>query len=167
MLLPPDQLKVGRSLKKRVRNGGFVVRFDTDFEGVMRGCATTARAGRPGTWITPNMVAAYGETHRRGYAHSVEVYVDNELVGGLYGISIGLAFFGESMFFRVPDASKVALYYLCHALSARGFLFIDCQQETPHLQRLGATSVSRSRYLELLTEALKHPGFVGRWSDFV
>ena len=112
------------------------------------------------------MVSAYGETHRRGYAHSVEVYQDNQLVGGLYGLSIGRAFFGESMFFSIPDASKIALYTLCRALERRQFHFIDCQQETAHLQRMGARSVTRADYLEQLAAAVAYPTIVGSWSGF-
>jgi leucyl/phenylalanyl-tRNA--protein transferase len=112
------------------------------------------------------MVAAYTATHHRGYAHSVEVYQKEELVGGLYGISIGRAFFGESMFYHVPDASKVALYWLCRALAVREFSLIDCQQETDHMKKLGAVVIPRSEYLERLGLSSAHSGVVGSWSAF-
>jgi leucyl/phenylalanyl-tRNA---protein transferase len=165
LILEPGALKVSRSLEKRLRNGGFEVRFDTDFRGVMVSCATATRAGRPGTWITPNMVSAYGELHRKGFAHSVEVYVQGRLVGGLYGVAIGRVFFGESMFFSVNDASKVALVALCRVLERRDFEMIDCQQETPHLLSLGACALSRSAFMARLERAVDHPGFVGSWTD--
>jgi leucyl/phenylalanyl-tRNA--protein transferase len=167
LILEPGELRISRSLSKRIRNGDFDVRFDEDFHGVMRGCATVPRTGRPGTWITPNMVAAYGKLHRRGFAHSVEVYREGALVGGLYGVAIGRVFFGESMFYQARDASKVALVTLCRVLANREFAFIDCQQQTPHLESLGARPVPRVEFLERLAEAVEHPGLVGSWSSFV
>lgn len=164
LILEPGALKVSRSLEKRLRNGGFEVRFDTDFRGLMVSCATASRLGRPGTWITPNMVTAYGELHRKGYAHSVEVYLRGALVGGLYGVAIGRVFFGESMFHTVSDASKVALVTMCRVLERREFEMIDCQQETPHMLSMGARVVSRSEFIERLNRAVEHPGFVGSWN---
>jgi len=164
LILEPSALRIRRSLSKRIRNGGFRIRYDADFEGLMRGCATAQRNGRPGTWITPNMVVAYGELHRQGYAHSVEVYRDKVLVGGLYGVAIGRVFFGESMFYRDRDASKVALVSLCRTLRDRDFEFIDCQQETPHLMGLGARLVSRAEFMVRLERGIEDPGLVGSWS---
>src|SRR3982751_1188738 len=130
MVLYTDDLRVSRSLAKRVRSRVFDVRIDTAFREVIMACAASPREGQQGTWITPEIVAAYVELHRRGYAHSVESWRDNRLVGGLYGLSLGRVFFGESMFARETDASKVALVHLVERLRARDFTVIDCQQNT-------------------------------------
>jgi leucyl/phenylalanyl-tRNA--protein transferase len=138
MVLPVEAFRLRRSLAKVVRNGGFEIRVDTAFAAVMQCCARVARPGQDGTWITPGIVAAYSGLHRRGHAHSIEAWREGRLVGGLYGVSIGRMFFGESMFALERDASKVALAHLVAMLRARGFPLIDCQQETEHLASVGA-----------------------------
>ncbi|MBK9674702.1 MAG: leucyl/phenylalanyl-tRNA--protein transferase [Betaproteobacteria bacterium] len=137
MVLPVEAFRLRRSLAKVVRNGGFEIRVDTAFAAVMQCCARVARPGQDGTWITPGIVAAYSGLHRRGHAHSIEAWREGRLVGGLYGVSIGRMFFGESMFALERDASKVALAHLVAMLRARGFPLIDCQQETEHLASVG------------------------------
>jgi leucyl/phenylalanyl-tRNA--protein transferase len=154
MVLYVDELRVRRSLAKRVRSGVFEVRIDTAFDEVIESCAEFPRAGQRGTWITPEIVAAYSELHRRGYAHSVESWQDGELVGGLYGLALGRVFFGESMFARESDASKVALVYLVAKLKELGAPLIDCQQETPHLAALGARPIRRERFAAHLAELI-------------
>lgn len=156
-ILVPRAFRASASLRKLDRQRKLRVTFDADFAGVVAGCATTPRPGQAGTWIGSEIVAAYSELHRRGVAHSVETWEGDALVGGLYGLAIGKAFFGESMFARRPDASKLALYTLCRGLHAAGFHFVDCQQDTRHLRTLGAVAVPRLRYLRLLDAALTWP----------
>ena len=163
MVLPPDQLKVSRSLAKALRNGSYEVRLDTAFGDVVHACSETPRAGQPGTWITAEMRSAYLELHRLGHAHSVETWVDGELAGGLYGVAIGRAFYGESMFTRRRDASKIALAHLCAYLKQRGFGIIDCQMETRHLASLGARPISRSDFSARLDELCVSGDGPGRW----
>lgn len=149
MVLFPEEIHVSRSLAKRIRHANFDVRFDTAFGGVMQACAEARRSRQghyAGTWISPEMVAAYTQLHCEGYAHSVEVWANEVLVGGLYGVSIGRMFFGESMFSREPDASKIALVYLCRQLQRWGFGMVDCQMETPHLTSMGARLIPRSEF---------------------
>ena len=148
MVLPVEAFRLRRSLAKVVRNGGFEIRVDTAFAAVMQCCARVARPGQDGTWITPGIVAAYSGLHRRGHAHSIEAWREGRLVGGLYGVSIGRMFFGESMFALERDASKVALAHLVAMLRARGFPLIDCQQETEHLASGGARPVPRAVFAE-------------------
>lgn len=143
MVLFPDQLKISRSLARALRRANYEVRLDTAFGDIVRACAGTPREGQTGTWITPPMQAAYGELHRLGYAHSVETWVNGKIVGGLYGVAIGRAFYGESMFSHARDASKIALAHLCAHLKRRGFGIIDCQMETAHLASLGARQIPR------------------------
>lgn len=157
LVLDPSAFRTTRSLEKRARNGGLEVRFDTAFEQVMRGCGAVPRRGQAGTWITEGMVTAYGALHARGVGHSVEVWHDDRLVGGLYGLALGRAFFGESMFHLERDASKLALRALCHHLAHLGYHFVDCQQDTPHLRSMGAHLISRGEYLDLLEAALIYP----------
>lgn len=157
MILRPGAVHVSRRLRRELKRGRFTVGFDRDFAAVMRYCAAVARPGQEGTWITPNMIRAYTDLHRRGIAHSVAVYEDGVLCGGIYGLSFGRAFFGESMFHLRDNASKVALVSLCDSLVRAGFMCIDCQQETPHMARMGAVSVSRRAFLRLLDEALAYP----------
>lgn len=165
LVLFPDQLHVGRTLAKTLRRGHFTVRYDTAFDALMRLCARHPRPGQRGTWITPNMLETYGALHRRGVAHSVEAWQDGVLCGGLYGVALGRAFFGESMVSRISGASKVALVTLCRELSRWGFHFIDCQQVTAHLLRLGATPLPRSEYLSRLAEAVRSPDAWGGERD--
>ncbi len=153
MVLFPDELKISRSLARTLRRANYEVRLDTAFGEVVRACAGTPREGQTGTWITPPMQAAYGELHRLGHAHSVETWVKGKLVGGLYGVAIGRAFYGESMFSHARDASKIALAHLCAHLNRRGFGIIDCQMETAHLASLGARQIPRHDFA-LRVEAL-------------
>lgn len=153
MVLFPAELKVSKSLAKTVRAGKFEVRFDTAFAGVIAGCAAPREPGG-GTWIVPAMQAAYLSLHRRGVAHSVETWYRGELVGGLYGIALGRMFFGESMFARMTDASKVALVTLVGKLVRDGFELIDCQQETRHLASFGARPIARADFVRRLGELI-------------
>ena len=162
MVLVPGEVRVTRSLAKRIRNGGFEVRLDTAFADVMRGCAEP-RAGASGTWISPVMIAAYSRLHQAGYAHSVETWRNGKLVGGLYGVAIGRMFYGESMFSREPDASKVALVRLAQQLQRWGFGLIDCQMETAHLASLGARTMPRALFTARLTELVNLPHLPGPW----
>jgi len=153
MVLFPDVIRVRRSLAKRLRNGGFRVTANTAFERVVAACAAP-RDGQPGTWITAEMQAAYTRLHRRGAAHSVEVWRADELAGGLYGVAMGPVFFGESMFSRQTDASKVALVHLARAMEAGGGRLIDCQMHTGHLASLGARDIARSEFIGYLEQWL-------------
>lgn len=154
LVLFPAKVRVSRSLAKTLRTGRFRVAFDQDFAAVVRGCRRTPRVGQNGTWITSNMVRVLDELFELGHAHCVATYRGTQLVGGLYGLAIGRAFFGESMFAREPDASKVALVTLCRDLERRGYDFIDCQQVTPHLLRMGAFPITRADYLARLSDAV-------------
>ena len=162
MVLAPDAIRVSRSLAKRIRNGGFEVRVDTAFGDVMRACAEP-REGTGGTWISPAMVAAYTRLHQAGCAHSVETWRDGRLAGGLYGVAIGRMFYGESMFSREPDASKVALVCLARQLQRWGFGLIDCQMETAHLASLGAHTMPRTAFTARLAELVHLPHRLGPW----
>ncbi len=163
MIMFPDRFKTPDSLKRIIRNGGYDIRFDTVFSQVIAGCAATSRPGQEGTWISPDFVDAYENLHVRGFAHSVEVFHGNELVGGLYGVSLGAAFFGESMFFTMNNASKVAFHALVEWCRQNSLMFIDCQVETPHLLGLGASMIPRKDFLHLLEEALRKPTIKGQW----
>ena len=143
MVLIPGEMKISRSLAKTLRNASYEVRLDTAFDEVARTCANKPREGQSGTWITGEMQEAYAELHRLGYAHSVETWIGGKLAGGLYGIAIGNAFYGESMFADARDASKIALAHLCAHLKQCGFGIIDCQMETRHLASLGARTIPR------------------------
>ena len=156
MVLFPEELKVRRSLAKRLRHGGFTITANRAFDAVLTACAEP-RAGQPGTWITDEMRAAYQRLHALGAAHSVEVWLGNELVGGLYGVALGPVFFGESMFTRVPDASKVALVHLARAMAAGGGRLIDCQMHTDHLASLGARDIARGTFIGYLEAWLGKP----------
>lgn len=155
-IVPLDGFHVSRSLRKTLRRAPFEIAVDRDFDAVMRACAAPA-PGREQTWINADILAAYGDLHRRGHAHSVECRQHGELVGGLYGVSLGAAFFGESMFSRVADASKVALVHLVARLRVGGYALLDTQFLTAHLEHFGAVAVPRRRYLALLAEALARP----------
>ncbi|WP_310450773.1 leucyl/phenylalanyl-tRNA--protein transferase [Sulfuritalea sp.] len=163
MVLFPDELKISRSLAKTLRNADYEVRLDTAFGEVIRACARKPRAGQSGTWITPEMQQAYRELHRLGHAHSVETWIDGKLAGGLYGIAIGQAFYGESMFADARDASKIALAHLCAYLKLRGFGIIDCQMETRHLASLGARPIPRCDFAARLEALCAHDDAAGRW----
>ena len=153
-ILPLEAFHVPRRLKKTIRRGTFEIRSDTDFEAVMRGCAEE-HPGRPSTWINVSILRLYRALHERGHAHSVEAWHDGVLVGGLYGVSLGAAFFGESMFSRVPDASKVALVHLVARLVAGGFKLLDTQFVTAHLAQFGAIEIPRAAYRRRLATALR------------
>jgi leucyl/phenylalanyl-tRNA--protein transferase len=162
MVLFPEELKVSRSLRKTAARGIYETRVDTAFRTVMEECAAP-RDGQGGTWIVPEMIAAYTQLHERGLAHSVESWRDGELVGGLYGVSLGKVFFGESMFARAPDASKVALVRLAERLRAADYRVIDCQQATAHLATLGAREIPRAAFAQLLRESIQYPPSGERW----
>jgi leucyl/phenylalanyl-tRNA---protein transferase len=164
MVLDPAQLHVPRSLRKALRRGQFEVRLDTAFAEVVQHCAETPRADQDGTWITSEMLAAYINLHELGFAHSAEAWHDGRLVGGLYGVSLGSAFFGESMYTHAPDASKVAFVVLVEQLHAWGVRLVDCQVHTDHLERFGATLWPRACYLDELRACLDQPTRRGRWS---
>jgi leucyl/phenylalanyl-tRNA--protein transferase len=153
-IIPLDAFHVPKRLARTIRQRRFDIRFDTDFEGVIAGCAET-RGDRPGTWINEPIRQAYAELFARGYCHTVEAWQGDRLVGGLYGVTLGRAFFGESMFSRVSDASKVCLVALVERLRLRGFRLLDTQFTTPHLRRFGAIDVPRRKYEMLLAQALE------------
>ncbi len=155
LLLFPGNIHVSRSLRKTLRRGDYRTTFDEAFSDVISHCAATPRHGQPGTWIIDEMIDAYIELHHHGYAHSVEVWHEKNLVGGLYGVAIGSAFYGESMFSLVSNASKIALVALARKLQQYGFHFIDCQMETPHLLTLGAETVPREAFLEMNAIAIQ------------
>lgn len=161
-VLVPDKLHVSRSLRKVLRNDQFTVSFDRNFAQVIRACAEP-RKDEQGTWITSEIQAAYYELYKQGYAHSVEVWQDDTLVGGLYGIAIGQLFFGESMFSRTSNASKVGFISLVSALKAAGFMLIDCQMPTAHLISLGADNISRTDFANYLALYLDTPNRM-QWS---
>lgn len=163
-VLFPEDFRLPRRLRRTRGQPGWTVTFDTAFSDVIRACAEASRPEQDGTWITDEMEQAYCELHRRGYAHSAECWRDGELAGGLYGVSLGSVFFGESMFFRVPDASKVAFAAFAEALWARRFTLIDCQQETDHLARFGARAIPRDSFLDLLVDAVRAPTHRGSWA---
>jgi len=163
-VLLPHAMVVHRSLAKRLRSGRFSVTMDHAFGDVIRACAAVPREGQKGTWITADMIAAYDALHALGFAHSVETWADGELVGGLYGVSLGAAFFGESMFARAPDASKAAFVRLVEQLARWDVALIDCQVHTEHLERFGAREWPRARYLAALREALRQPTRRGAWT---
>ena len=162
-LLFPAKLKLTRSLYKTLRQGKFRVSFDRRFSEVVRACAGPRDKQPSGTWITPEMLAAYTQLHALGCAHSVEVWRGEELVGGLYGVALGAAFFGESMFSRVTDASKVAFAHLVRQLEAWGYALVDCQVASAHLFSLGAEEIPRVEFLARLAAALRQPGRPAPW----
>jgi leucyl/phenylalanyl-tRNA--protein transferase len=163
-VLFPERLHISRSLKRSLRPDRFAVTFDTCFTTIVRHCAgPRPQYPEGGTWITPAMIEAYTTLHEEGYAHSVETWQEDQLVGGLYGVAIGGAFFAESMFTKVDDASKVAFVTLVRQLSAWSFRIIDCQQSSPHVLRLGAEEIPRRDYVEHVSKAVAQPGRPGPW----
>lgn len=162
MVLWPAELRINRSLAKAMRKPRFDITFDTAFPAVIRACAAP-RAGADGTWITPDMVAAYEDMFRRGHAHSVEAWQDGVLVGGLYGVAVGGAFFGESMFSTISYASKIAFVSLVSRLRENNFSLIDCQVPSDHMASLGARNISRHAFLQRLRLAIDQPNPPGRW----
>jgi leucyl/phenylalanyl-tRNA--protein transferase len=153
-ILPLDAFHVPRTLTRRIRRGGFEIRVDTDFRAVISACAEPVH-GRESTWISPEIIATYCELHSLGFAHSVETWIEGELVGGLYGVTLGGLFAGESMFSRDTDASKIALVYLVERLRQRGFVLLDIQFMTEHLRRFGAIEISGREYKARLEKALR------------
>jgi leucyl/phenylalanyl-tRNA--protein transferase len=163
MVLMLDELKVSRSLAKRLRKQDYEIRLDHDFAAVMHACASVVREGQNGTWITPAMMEAYCELHRMGYAHCIEVWMEGKLAGGLYGVQIGGMFYGESMFHRVRDASKIAFVHLVRFLQAQGCGMMDCQMHTSHLASLGAREIAREEFAARLQHLLNQPRSPERW----
>jgi leucyl/phenylalanyl-tRNA--protein transferase len=154
-------------MRQVLRKKQFHVTVDTFFESVIQQCQQINRPDQEGTWITNDMIKAYCQMHELGFAHSVEVWEEERLVGGLYGMSLGNMFFGESMFSKVSNASKVAFIYLVQQLQGKGFEYIDCQVENPHLLSLGAKNVSRAFFETQLSQALKHPTQQGSWTQWL
>ena len=163
-VLRPEALHVGRSLGKALRRGRYRISMDEAFNEVIDACAHASRPGQDGTWITTELRNGYVRLHQLGFAHSVEAWEGDRLVGGLYGVSLGSAFFGESMFARAPDASKVAFAILVRVLERWSFAFVDCQVHTPHLERFGAEHWSRERFLAELETSLDQPTRRGSWT---
>jgi leucyl/phenylalanyl-tRNA---protein transferase len=161
-VLIPAQFHVSRSLARRLRKNDYAVTLNRAFPAVLDACSAPRARGR-GTWLGPEMKQAYQDLHERGHAQSIEVWQRGELAGGLYGVSIGRAFYGESMFSRIDDGSKIALHYLCGQLRRWEFELMDCQISSPHLVTLGATELPRERFLALLRAAVAQPGPTGRW----
>jgi len=166
-VLDPAQVHVSRRLERVLRQGRFEIRVDFDFEAVMRACGAEPRPDQEGTWISEAMIQAYVRLHELGYAHCVETWLGGERVGGIYGVALGGAFFGESMYHRVTDASKVALVELCRRLDAWGYRLLDCQVQTDHLLRMGARSVPRERFGAELAAALALPGRPAPWPSTI
>lgn len=163
-VVEPSKLHVPKSLQKQLNRGVYEVRLDTAFEQVIDACAKSRRPGQRGTWITREMRAAYVKLHQLGVAHSAEAWADGKLQGGLYGVSLGGMFFGESMFARAPDASKVAFVTAVRLLEAHGIGLIDCQQETEHLARFGAEPWDRPRFITALQRLVQQPTWPGPWT---
>ena len=163
MVLECAALKVSRSLSKSIRNKGYVVRIDSAFPEVLRGCSEP-RLYEPATWLGADMRLAYARLHEAGYAHSFETWRDGELVGGLYGVAVGRMFYGESMFSRATDASKVALVKLVQVLTSRGFPLVDCQMHTPLLESLGAREIPRREFLRALAGLVNYPEPPMKWN---
>ena len=162
-VLVPSKLHVPKSLEKQLKRQVYEVKFDTAFEQVIDACARTRRPGQRGTWITREMRAAYVKLHALGIAHSAEAWKDGALQGGLYGVSLGGVFYGESMFARAPDSSKVAFVTLVRFLVGHGIELIDCQQETEHLARFGAEPWPRARFVAEVERLVAQPTFAGPW----
>ena len=162
-VLYPDKLKVSKSMRPYFNQQKYTTTYDQAFSEVIKACSSIPRAGQESTWITPEMIKAYEQLHEAGFAHSVEVWQDHELVGGLYGIAIGKVFFGESMFARATNASKFGFISLVRDLQKKGYELIDCQQETPHLASLGAEAISRKAFLKELEKNQKLPLVTKKW----
>jgi len=163
-VLDPSDLYIGRSLRKTLKKSQFRVTLDTAFDAVIANCKNTPRPGQQGTWITKEMQAAYCRLHELGYAHSVEVWADGIMVGGLYGVALGGLFAGESMFSHASDASKTGLIWLVQQLDRWGFGLVDAQVRTDTLARMGAKEIDRAAYLERISSLIRQPGREGSWS---
>ncbi len=164
LVLFPEELHVGRSLRKQMRRAPYRLTMDTAFADVIAACSSEPRPGQDGTWITDDMIDAYVRLHRYGLAHSVEAWDGDTLVGGLYGVAMGAAFFGESMFARAPDASKIAFATFVEQLHHWGYALIDCQVVTDHLLRFGAREIDRDEFLDRLDLAVERPGHASPWA---
>jgi leucyl/phenylalanyl-tRNA--protein transferase len=163
LVLYPDEIRISRSLQKTIKKGEFRLTMDEAFDQVISECARVPRKAGEGTWIVPDMIEAYCRLHDSGYAHSVETWQDDKLVGGLYGVSLGSCFFGESMFTHATDASKVAFVALVEQLKIWSFDVIDCQVTTEHLVSFGAREIPRDKFLAQLKDSLKTPTMKGKW----
>lgn len=163
MVLFPGELKLSRSLRKRIARRDYVVKADSEFEGVVRSCAAAPRPGQEGTWITQDMIRAYGALHRAGHAHCVETWIGGKLAGGLYGVAIGRMFYGESMFADIADASKIALAHLVRQLERWDYGMIDCQMTTEHLARFGAREIPRMEFIRKLATLVNYRDPASRW----
>lgn len=163
LVLLPGELHIPRSLMRLLKTGRFSFTLDQAFEEVIQGCAGVRGENHPGTWIVPEMIAAYTRLHAAGLAHSVEAWCEGQLAGGLYGVSLGRTFFGESMFTRISNASKAALVVLVQSLQCEAFDLIDCQVTTPHLIQFGAREIPRTRFLKALHRSLQHQSLRGAW----
>jgi leucyl/phenylalanyl-tRNA--protein transferase len=162
MVLFPGEFRMSRSLRKRLRRRDYAIHIDVAFDAVMRACAAP-RSAQSGTWITGEMMAAYGALHRLGMAHSVETWIGNELAGGLYGVAIGRMFYGESMFARASDASKIALAHLVRQLARWNYGMIDCQMQTAHLASFGAREIPRADFMRRLGELVNYAAGPDEW----
>ncbi|MCE4565455.1 leucyl/phenylalanyl-tRNA--protein transferase [Maribellus sp. CM-23] len=167
MVLLPQEFKLNKSLRQVINKGTFELRVDTAFREVITSCSKIKRSHEDETWITNDIIEAYVKLHELGYAHSFESYFEGELAGGLYGLSFGNCFFGESMFFTKSDASKVAFYHLVQFVLKHQFAFIDAQQPTNHLASLGARPIPRKDFLEMLEVASQKESLQGKWTDLV
>jgi leucyl/phenylalanyl-tRNA--protein transferase len=165
-VLFPSQLKISKSMRPLFNQNKFQVTFDKYFDEVIKNCQKINREDQPGTWITSDMMQAYIRLHKKGYAHSVEVWLGKELVGGLYGVSLGKVFFGESMFSKVSNASKFGFITLVEHLKQKGFHLIDCQQETKHLESLGAAAIKRKDFIEILKKNEIEETYLGSWENY-
>ena len=166
LMLRPEDVHISHSLKTILNQKKFSVTFDQDFSGVIEQCKSITRNGQDSTWIMPEMIKAYTALFDQGYAHSVEVYDEGQLVGGLYGVALGKIFFGESMFSAKANASKYGFVCLCKHLQSKGFEWIDCQQDTPHMRSLGGRLISKSKFLDILKENQQYMLRIGSESNF-
>lgn len=164
-VLMPDDLHISRSMRRVIHSGKFSITFDTNFSFVIQQCAQIERKEQDGTWITNDMIRAYTELHQFGYAHSAEVWSDNKIVGGVYGVSIGKCFFAESMFHTESNASKFAIIKLVEFLKQHDFLFIDAQVYTEHVATLGAKEIPRPVFIDLLQQGLQYKSMTGKWQS--
>lgn len=164
LVLNPASIHIQRSLRRILNSGTFRISADTAFEQVIENCACVPRPGGLGTWLLPEMIDAYIQLHEKGFAHSFEAWQGSKLVGGIYGVGLGRAFFGESMFYLVPNASKIALVHLVRFLQVKGYHFMDCQQTTRHMLRFGAKEISGKAFLKKLQAAVSLPGTDGNWT---
>ncbi len=162
-VLNVDGVKMQKSMRPIVNSGEFKFKLDTRFEVVLNRCAEIPRHGQTGTWINPKMIDAYNRLHQIGIAHSAEIWRGNQMVGGLYGLSLGKMFFGESMFSDESNTSKLALIYLCNWLKEKGFEWIDCQVYSDHLERMGARLIPRTAFLDILDDAMEEQTILGKW----